>query len=157
MSCFWWILSKQLIQYFILRARQARRDAIKDHIETMLNIKGKVMPSAKEELGNIFDSSKTFDASHFFAKLHRTRELNYNNNDNNNANTNFNNNDNYINNDNNNNNDSIGDDSNSTNPEEDVVIQVEPEEDEEAYSDFTEKLQSFYPECKSRFFNFLNR
>ncbi len=146
-------MSKQLIQYFILRARQARRDAIKDHIETMLNIKGKVMPSAKEELGNIFDSSKTFDASHFFAKLHRTRELNYNNTDNNNANTNYNNNDNYINNDNNNNNHSIDDDSNSTNPEEDVVIQVEPEEDEEAYSDFTEKLQSFYPECKSRFFH----
>ena len=29
-----------------------------------------------------------------------------------------------------------------------VVVHVEQEEIEEAYSDFTEKLQSFYPECE---------
>ena len=98
------------------------------------------MPKAKEELGSIFESSRSFDASHFFANLHRTRELNNNNNNNNGNNNNNNNNDNVS--------VSVDDDSNSTNPEEEIVVQVEPEEVEEAYSDFTEKLQSFYPECK---------
>ena len=115
------------------RARQARRDAIKDQIETFLNIKGKEMPSAKEELGSIFEHSKTLEHSDFFATLHRNREMKTSSNGAVDAETGS----------------GIGTGTgNETGIVDPVVVHVEPEEIEEAYSDFTEKLQSFYPECK---------
>ncbi len=96
------------------------------------------MPSAKEELGSVFDSAKNLENTDFFSNLHRPREHHHLDNSNNNINNNKNE-DAFLNND-----DVI---------ELEKISEVDPEDDgldeeEEAYSDFTEKLQSFYPECK---------
>ena len=102
----------------------------------MLNIKGKTMPSAKEELGSVFDSAKNLENTDFFSNLHRSREQHRLDNNNNNKNE-----DDFLSSD-----DVI---------ELEKIAEVDPEgeglddDEEEAYSDFTEKLQSFYPECKS--------
>ena len=61
--------SLNLIFYTSYRAKQSRRAMIKHQIETMLNIKGKDMPSVEEEFG----SSGT---SHFDISKHRYT-LNY--------------------------------------------------------------------------------
>jgi hypothetical protein len=97
------------------------------------------MPSAKEELGSVFDSAKNLENTDFFSNLHRAREHRLDNSNNNN-NINNKNEDDVLNNE-----DII---------ELEKIAEVDPEgegldEEEEAYSDFTEKLQSFYPECKS--------
>ena len=119
---------------FFYRAKQARRDAIKDHIETLLNIKGKVMPSAKEEFAGIgiLDKSKTLEATDIFGNFHRTRDHRHNDEATveNNSQT---------------------DDVTDLEKLDDVINNpVEmSEEEEETFSDFTEKLQSFYPECKN--------
>ena len=98
------------------------------------------MPSAKEKFGDIFGNSNKFENSDFFGNLHRLRTSHNIVDDDEEAATTV-----------------VVEaaptasavDVNATaavaNP---VVVHVEPEEVEEAYSDFTEKLQSLYPECK---------
>ena len=42
----------KIYYYWYSRAKQNRREMIKQQIETMLNIKGKDMPSVEEEFGS---------------------------------------------------------------------------------------------------------
>ena len=110
---------------------------IKHQIETMLNIKGKEMPSVEEEFGsagNIYIFVWTYKCystlvsiNQYFIVLYHILEVSYNNSGPENI-------DQVIQNMNN------------------VVIANDPVEDihhhGSRYSDYTEKLQSLYPKCK---------
>ena len=85
------------------------------------------MPSVKDELAGvaILDGSKTLEktsSSDVFTNVHRSREHRHN--------------------------EEVIDDVTDLEKLDDVINEPVDEEEDETYSDFTEKLQSFYPECK---------
>ena len=84
------------------------------------------MPSVKDELAGvgILDGSKTLEktTADVFTNVHRSREHRHN--------------------------EEVIDDVTDLEKLDDVINEPTDEEEDETYSDFTEKLQSFYPECK---------